>query len=83
MLATATPERLAKLDYDFDRLLARMTRRDWTTLQLVHRAEPEVFARATRFQRLEENSGAEPRSLRSSATARARPSSRGDTITRA
>ena len=43
VLATATPERLATLHYDFDRLLALMTRRDWTTLQLVHRAEPEVF----------------------------------------
>ena len=43
VLAAATPERLANLDYDFDRLLALMTRRDWTTLQLVYRAEPAVF----------------------------------------
>jgi PhzF family phenazine biosynthesis protein len=43
VLAAATPERLANLDYDFDRLLALMTRRDWTTLQLVYRVEPAVF----------------------------------------
>lgn len=43
VLAAATPQRLASLDYDFDRLLALMTRRDWTTVQLVHRAEPAVF----------------------------------------
>lgn len=43
VLAAATPQRLASLDYDFDRLLALMTRRDWTTVQLVHRAEPAIF----------------------------------------
>jgi len=43
VLATAMPERLATLDYDFDRLLALMTRRDWTTLQLVHCVGPAVF----------------------------------------
>jgi PhzF family phenazine biosynthesis protein len=43
VLAAATPERLASLHYDFDRLLALMTRRDWTTLQLVYRVEPAVF----------------------------------------
>lgn len=43
VLAAATPERLADLDYDFDRLLALMTQRDWTTLQLVYRAAPAVF----------------------------------------
>ena len=43
VLAAATPERLANLDYDFDRLLTLMTRRDWTTLQLVYRAETAVF----------------------------------------
>ena len=43
VLAPATPERLADLDYDFDRLLALKTRRDWTTVQLVFRAEPAVF----------------------------------------
>lgn len=43
VLAAATPQRLASLDYDFDRLLALMTRRDWTTVQLVHRAVPAVF----------------------------------------
>lgn len=43
VLATATPERLASLDYDFDRLLALMSKRAWTTMQLVHRLEPAVF----------------------------------------
>ncbi len=43
VLAAATSERLANLDYDFDRLLALMTGRDWTTLQLVYRVEPAVF----------------------------------------
>lgn len=43
VLAAATPQRLANLDYDFDRLLALMTGRGWTTLQLVYRAEPAIF----------------------------------------
>ena len=43
VLAAATPERLANLDYDFERLLTLMTRRDWTTVQLVYRAAPAVF----------------------------------------
>jgi PhzF family phenazine biosynthesis protein len=43
VLATATPERLTDLDYDFDRLKALMAARDWTTLQLVHRVGPVDF----------------------------------------
>ena len=43
VLATATPARLADLDYDFDRLKALMAARDWTTLQLVHREAPGAF----------------------------------------
>ena len=43
VLATATPARLADLDYDFDRLKALMAARDWTTLQLVHRLGPAAF----------------------------------------
>jgi PhzF family phenazine biosynthesis protein len=35
VLATRTRERLADLDYDFDRLAALMAARGWTTLQLV------------------------------------------------
>lgn len=34
VLAVGTRERLAELDYDFDHLLALMTARNWTTLQL-------------------------------------------------
>ncbi|MGH2949885.1 MAG: PhzF family phenazine biosynthesis protein [Solirubrobacteraceae bacterium] len=37
VLAAATRERLAALDYDFDRLGALMRARDWTTVQLVWR----------------------------------------------
>ena len=43
VLAAATPQRLADLDYDFDRLAALMDRRGWTTIQLVHRTGPDVF----------------------------------------
>jgi PhzF family phenazine biosynthesis protein len=43
VLAAATRERLADLDYDFDRLAALMAARDWTTVQLVWRED------ATRF----------------------------------
>ena len=43
MLAAATAQRLANLDYDFDRLAALMDRRSWTTIQLVHRTGPDVF----------------------------------------
>ncbi|MGC4939734.1 PhzF family phenazine biosynthesis protein [Kribbella sp. DT2] len=43
VLAAATRQRLADLDYDFDRLLAFMLERDLTTLQLVWRESPTVF----------------------------------------
>ena len=41
--APRTRERLADLDYDFDRLAALMALRDWTTIQLVWREEPTRF----------------------------------------
>ncbi|GAA2063121.1 PhzF family phenazine biosynthesis isomerase [Streptomyces albiaxialis] len=43
VLAAATRERLADLDYDFDRLLRLMRRLDLTTVQLVWRESPTVF----------------------------------------
>ncbi|WP_327367088.1 PhzF family phenazine biosynthesis protein [Streptomyces sp. NBC_01217] len=43
VLAAATRERLADLDYDFPRLEALMRRLDLTTLQLAWRAAPDVF----------------------------------------
>ncbi len=43
VLVAATPQRLANLDYDFDRLRALMIGRDWATLQLVYRVGPAVF----------------------------------------
>jgi len=43
ILAAATRERLAALDYDFDRLRALMLRRDWTTVALVWRASPTEY----------------------------------------
>ncbi|NGN92794.1 PhzF family phenazine biosynthesis protein [Nocardioides sp. KC13] len=43
VLAAATRERLAELDYDFDRLLRLMERLDLTTVQLVWRETPTVF----------------------------------------
>lgn len=43
ILSTATRQRLADLDYDFDRLLAYMLERDLTTLQLVWRESPTTF----------------------------------------
>ncbi|CAM5274213.1 oxidoreductase [Streptomyces spiroverticillatus] len=43
VLAAATRERLADLDYDFDRLLALMRRLDLTTVQLVWREAETVF----------------------------------------
>ncbi|MFI0366409.1 PhzF family phenazine biosynthesis protein [Actinomadura sp. 1N219] len=43
VLAAATRERLAALDYDFDRLAEYMTRHDLTTVQLVWRASRHVF----------------------------------------
>jgi len=43
VLAAASRERLARLDYDFARLEALMHRLDLTTLQLVWRESPAVF----------------------------------------
>ncbi|NES27444.1 PhzF family phenazine biosynthesis isomerase [Micromonospora terminaliae] len=43
ILAAATRERLAALDYDFDRLRDLMRRRDWTTVALVWRASGTRF----------------------------------------
>lgn len=43
VLAAATRERLAELDYDFDRLLRLMERVGLTTVQLVWRESPTVF----------------------------------------
>ncbi|TMQ91156.1 PhzF family phenazine biosynthesis protein [Actinomadura soli] len=43
VLAAATRERLADLDYDFHRLAAYMHRHDLTTVQLVWRASRQVF----------------------------------------
>ena len=43
VLAVADADRLARLDYDFDRLKALMLRDGLTTLQLVWRERPDVF----------------------------------------
>jgi PhzF family phenazine biosynthesis protein len=43
VLAVATRERLAALDYEFDALAEVMHRHGWTTLQLVWRETKEVF----------------------------------------
>jgi PhzF family phenazine biosynthesis protein len=43
VLAARTPERLARLDYAFDRLRDLMLRTDLTTLQLIHRVDRDVF----------------------------------------
>jgi PhzF family phenazine biosynthesis protein len=43
VLAAATRERLAALDYDFDRLGALMAARGWTTVQLVWRESERQF----------------------------------------
>ena len=43
VLAAATRERLAALDYDFDALAKVMHRHGWTTLQLVWRETRELF----------------------------------------
>lgn len=42
IVAAASRERLADLDYDFDALGALMAARDWTTVDLVWRAAPGV-----------------------------------------
>lgn len=43
ILAATTRERLADLDYDFDRLAALMAAREWTTVDLIHREAPGLF----------------------------------------
>jgi PhzF family phenazine biosynthesis protein len=43
ILGAASSERLADLDYDFERLGALMAERDWTTIQLVHREGADRF----------------------------------------
>src|SRR4051794_9841694 len=43
IVAAGTRERLAALDYDFERLQRLMLARDWTTVQLVHRESPGLF----------------------------------------
>jgi PhzF family phenazine biosynthesis protein len=43
ILAAASRERLADLDYDYDRLGALMAARAWTTVQLVWREAPDRF----------------------------------------
>jgi len=43
VVGVATRERLADLDYDFDRLGAIMAARDWTTVQLVWRENEDRF----------------------------------------
>jgi predicted PhzF superfamily epimerase YddE/YHI9 len=42
ILATASRERLAALDYDFDALASLMAARDWRTTELVWRESPTV-----------------------------------------
>jgi PhzF family phenazine biosynthesis protein len=43
IVAAATRERLASLDYDFERLAALMAARDWTTVDLIYRKASDVF----------------------------------------
>ncbi|PNG19018.1 PhzF family phenazine biosynthesis protein [Streptomyces cahuitamycinicus] len=43
VVAAATRDRLADLDYDMAPLTALMARRDWTTIDLVWRESPTVF----------------------------------------
>ncbi|KOX01101.1 phenazine biosynthesis protein PhzF [Streptomyces sp. NRRL B-1140] len=43
VVAAASRERLADLDYDMAALTALMARRDWTTIDLVWRESPTVF----------------------------------------
>jgi PhzF family phenazine biosynthesis protein len=43
IIAAATRERLADLDYDYERLAALMAAREWTTVQLVWRESPARF----------------------------------------
>jgi len=43
ILGAGTLARLADLRYDFERLGRLMARRDWTTVQLIHRTGPHTF----------------------------------------
>jgi PhzF family phenazine biosynthesis protein len=43
VIAAATRDRLADLDYDMPALTALMARRDWTTIDLLWRESPTVF----------------------------------------
>ncbi|MFG1740801.1 PhzF family phenazine biosynthesis protein [Micromonospora chalcea] len=43
IVAAASRQRLAELDYDMAALSALMAERDWTTIDLVHRESPLVF----------------------------------------
>ena len=43
VLATASRERLAQLDYDFEGMRALMEAQNWITLQLVYRDGPHLF----------------------------------------
>ncbi|MEU1849609.1 PhzF family phenazine biosynthesis isomerase [Streptomyces sp. NPDC019990] len=43
VVAAASRDRLARLDYDMAALAALMARRDWTTIDLVWRESPTVF----------------------------------------
>jgi PhzF family phenazine biosynthesis protein len=43
VIAAASRERLADLDYDMPALAALMARRDWTTIDLVRRESSTVF----------------------------------------
>ncbi|GIG67748.1 PhzF family phenazine biosynthesis protein [Phytomonospora endophytica] len=49
ILAAATPERLANLDYDSDVLTATMRAYGWTTIQLVHRTAPDEYTARNPF----------------------------------
>jgi PhzF family phenazine biosynthesis protein len=43
VIASATRDRLARLDYDFDRLRSLMADQGWTTVLAIHRESPELF----------------------------------------
>lgn len=49
VIAAATRERLAALDYDFPALADLMKRRDWATIDLVWRQAPAVFCARNPF----------------------------------
>ena len=49
VLATATRERLAELDYDFAALDEIMAREGWTTVALVHAESPGIYAARNPF----------------------------------